>query len=83
MVLFALTPFISFDTIVLPRKGWDEELTHALGGLLHHFRKGVMALPLTFTFHVGKFTVTITIRNTHRRDWSKARNEKSDRHSAK
>jgi hypothetical protein len=56
---------------------------HRLGGLLHHFRKEVMALPLTFTFHVWKFTVTITIRNTHRQEWSKDRNEKSCRHSGK
>ena len=54
-----------------------------VGGLLHHFRKEVMALPLSLTFHVGKYTVTITIRNTHRRTRSEDRNEKSDRHSAK
>ena len=47
------------------------------------FRKEVMALPLTFTFHVWKFTVTITIRNTHRQEWSKDRNEKNCRHSGK
>ena len=54
---------------------------HRLGGLLHHFRKEVMALPLTFTFHVWKFTVTITIRNTHRQDRLKVRSEKNCRHS--
>ena len=36
-----------------------------------------MALPLTFTFHVGKFTVTITVRRTHRRGKSEVRDEKT------
>ena len=44
-------------------------------------RKGVMALPISLTFHIGRFTVTITVRLTHRKDWSADRSEKNNRHS--
>ena len=35
---------------------------------------------MRITFHIGKFTVTIAIRETRRK---KDRNEKNNRHSAK
>ena len=34
---------------------------------------------MRITFHVGKFTVTLVIRETHQKD----RSEKNNRHSAK
>ena len=34
---------------------------------------------MRLTFHVGKYTVTIVIRETHKKD----RTEKNNRHSAK
>ena len=35
---------------------------------------------MRITFHIGKFTITIVIRETHR---AKDRDEKNNRHSAK
>ena len=62
--------------IVLSRKGWDEEQIQAWRlFLLSERRDGRMRI----TFHVKKYTVTIIIAETHKKD----RSEKNNRHLSK
>ena len=42
-------------------------------------RKEAQALPITLTFHIGPFTVTIRVTRKERK--SEDRNEKNNRHS--
>ena len=42
-----------------------------------------MALPVSLTFHIGRYTVTIKVSLTHREKRSEDRDEKNNRHSGK
>ena len=53
-----------WDTVLaLRKKGWALHIRQAV---CHTTQKGVMVMPITLTVHIGKFTITITVKSGNR-----------------